>query len=72
MIAVEVAFWLCTGLIAYTHLGYPLVLWALTRGREDPSGNERGPAGAEEMVEFMAKAAGNPAVPPRVSLIVAA
>jgi len=28
-----VLFWLCAGLIAYTHLGYPLVLAALTRIR---------------------------------------
>ena len=31
MIAVEVLFWLCAGLIVYTHAGYPLVLWALVR-----------------------------------------
>ena len=24
-------FWLSTGLLVYTHLGYPLVLWGLTR-----------------------------------------
>jgi cellulose synthase/poly-beta-1,6-N-acetylglucosamine synthase-like glycosyltransferase len=30
MIAVEIAFWLCLALIAYTHLGYPLVLAILT------------------------------------------
>jgi cellulose synthase/poly-beta-1,6-N-acetylglucosamine synthase-like glycosyltransferase len=46
VIAIEVVFWLCAGLILYTHLGYPLVLWALTRGRG-------GPPGAEEMAEFI-------------------
>ncbi|MDX6635637.1 MAG: hypothetical protein QOF06_1840 [Solirubrobacterales bacterium] len=30
-------FWLSAGLLVYTHLGYPLVLWALTRNRI-PSG----------------------------------
>ena len=29
MIAVEILFWLCAGLIVYTHVGYPLVLWGL-------------------------------------------
>jgi cellulose synthase/poly-beta-1,6-N-acetylglucosamine synthase-like glycosyltransferase len=33
VIAVEILFWLCAGLIVYTHAGYPLVLWALTRPR---------------------------------------
>ena len=28
-----ILFWLSAGLLVYTHLGYPLVLWALTRGR---------------------------------------
>ncbi len=31
--AVAIAFWAAAGLLVYTHLGYPLVLWALTRGR---------------------------------------
>jgi cellulose synthase/poly-beta-1,6-N-acetylglucosamine synthase-like glycosyltransferase len=31
VIALEVVFWLCVALILYTHLGYPLVLVALTR-----------------------------------------
>jgi cellulose synthase/poly-beta-1,6-N-acetylglucosamine synthase-like glycosyltransferase len=40
--ALAAVFWICAGLIVYTHLGYPLVLWALTRlrgGRElgDPT-----------------------------------
>jgi cellulose synthase/poly-beta-1,6-N-acetylglucosamine synthase-like glycosyltransferase len=29
----EVAFWVSVGLIVYTHAGYPLVLWALSRLR---------------------------------------
>jgi cellulose synthase/poly-beta-1,6-N-acetylglucosamine synthase-like glycosyltransferase len=33
MTAVEVAFWVSVGLIVYTHLGYPVVLWALSRLR---------------------------------------
>jgi cellulose synthase/poly-beta-1,6-N-acetylglucosamine synthase-like glycosyltransferase len=35
MIAIEVLFWLCAAPIVYTHLGYPLVLWLLTRLRAD-------------------------------------
>ncbi len=85
MIAVELVFWLSAGLIAYTHVGYPLALWALTRrrggsrhsrarerDREVVAGHERDPAGAEEVAEFMARAAGAPAVLPEVSLVVAA
>jgi cellulose synthase/poly-beta-1,6-N-acetylglucosamine synthase-like glycosyltransferase len=33
MIAVEILFWLCAGLIVYTHAGYPLLLYALVRLR---------------------------------------
>jgi cellulose synthase/poly-beta-1,6-N-acetylglucosamine synthase-like glycosyltransferase len=33
VIAAEVFFWLCAGLIVYTHAGYPLVLWILVRVR---------------------------------------
>ncbi|HET6997194.1 MAG TPA: glycosyltransferase, partial [Solirubrobacterales bacterium] len=33
MIVVELLFWLCAGLIVYTHAGYPLVLYLLTSGR---------------------------------------
>jgi cellulose synthase/poly-beta-1,6-N-acetylglucosamine synthase-like glycosyltransferase len=33
MIAVEVAFWIAVGLLVYTHVGYPLLLLALSRGR---------------------------------------
>jgi cellulose synthase/poly-beta-1,6-N-acetylglucosamine synthase-like glycosyltransferase len=70
VIAVEILFWLCAGLIVYTHAGYPLVLWVLTRhprtreqGREHSGDGERALAGAEEMaVDDM----------PVVSLVVAA
>jgi cellulose synthase/poly-beta-1,6-N-acetylglucosamine synthase-like glycosyltransferase len=31
VIVVAVVFWLCAGLILYTHLGYPLLLWALAK-----------------------------------------
>jgi cellulose synthase/poly-beta-1,6-N-acetylglucosamine synthase-like glycosyltransferase len=60
-----ILFWLSAGLLVYTHLGYPLVLWALVRvlggrvdlapGRADagagpdPSLILSGPAGAEHL-----------------------
>ncbi len=37
MIAVEVLFWVCAGLIVYTHAGYPLVLRALVGLRRRPT-----------------------------------
>jgi cellulose synthase/poly-beta-1,6-N-acetylglucosamine synthase-like glycosyltransferase len=40
LIAVEIVFWLCVSLIAYTHLGYPMVLAILTRVRGD-AGRQR-------------------------------
>lgn len=36
MIAVEILFWLCAGLIVYTHAGYPLALRALLALRRRP------------------------------------
>ena len=69
MIALEIVFWICAGAIVYTHLGYPVVLWVLTRAR---TGGRRGLAGAEEIPESMAKPVGDPGALPRVSLIVAA
>ena len=36
MIALEIAFWASVGLLVYTHLGYPLVLWLLVRLRRRP------------------------------------
>ena len=55
----EAIFWTAAGLIAYTHVGYPLLLWLLTRFRR---GREAGAGGA-------AAAAGNL---PTVSMIVPA
>ena len=79
MIGLEIAFWLCAALIVYTHLGYPVLLWVLTRHprtRKRASGiagsDERERARAEEMAEFMAKPSGTSGDLPRVSLIVAA
>jgi cellulose synthase/poly-beta-1,6-N-acetylglucosamine synthase-like glycosyltransferase len=37
VIAVALAFWISAGLIVYTHLGYPLVLWALVSQRRKPT-----------------------------------
>jgi len=55
--ALAVVFWVSVALLVYTHLGYPAVLWALTRRRPDRV--EQGePSGQQEL--------------PRVSLIVAA
>src|SRR4051794_21041875 len=34
--ALEVVFWACAGLLVYTHVGYPLVLGLLARGRRVP------------------------------------
>jgi cellulose synthase/poly-beta-1,6-N-acetylglucosamine synthase-like glycosyltransferase len=58
VIAVEIVFWLCAGLVVYTHAGYPLVLWALVRLRRRPHREAPGVVDAEQM--------------PVVSLIVAA
>jgi cellulose synthase/poly-beta-1,6-N-acetylglucosamine synthase-like glycosyltransferase len=56
VIAVEILFWLCAGLIVYTHVGYPVLLWILTRlprtrerRPETAAVHEGGGAGAEEM-----------------------
>jgi cellulose synthase/poly-beta-1,6-N-acetylglucosamine synthase-like glycosyltransferase len=57
MTAVAVVFWVSVGLLVYTHLGYPAVLWALAR-RRDPSGRQAVEATDDAL--------------PRVSLIVAA
>jgi len=35
MTALAVVFWAAVGLLAYTHLGYPAVLWLLARSRPD-------------------------------------
>ncbi|MFI5028246.1 MAG: glycosyltransferase [Solirubrobacterales bacterium] len=62
MIAVEIAFWLCVALIAYTHLGYPLVLFFLARATGATPGQRKQSMPAESVAEQM----------PVVSLIVAA
>ncbi len=36
--ALEIAFWASLGLLVYTHVGYPLVLWALARLRRRGDG----------------------------------
>jgi cellulose synthase/poly-beta-1,6-N-acetylglucosamine synthase-like glycosyltransferase len=54
VIAVEIVFWLCVGLIAYTHLGYPLALWVLTRKRADT--RHLGAPGALPMVSLIVAA----------------
>ena len=36
MTAVAIVFWACVALIAYTHVGYPLLLWLLTRLKRSP------------------------------------
>jgi cellulose synthase/poly-beta-1,6-N-acetylglucosamine synthase-like glycosyltransferase len=59
VIAVAVVFWVSVGLLVYTHLGYPIVLWALARSRDDRAGAEREGAADDGPL-------------PRVSLIVAA
>jgi cellulose synthase/poly-beta-1,6-N-acetylglucosamine synthase-like glycosyltransferase len=50
--AAAILFWLSAGLIVYTHLGYPLVLWALThlpgRDRFHLSAPYRGPNGGND------------------------
>lgn len=48
-----ILFWLSTGLLVYTHLGYPLVLWALSRPRRfhplPPYDEEKGGNDAAEL-----------------------
>jgi cellulose synthase/poly-beta-1,6-N-acetylglucosamine synthase-like glycosyltransferase len=56
MTAVEIAFWVCAGLIVYTHAGYPLVLFALVSLRR----------------RFSTPDPRTLAEPPTVSLVVAA
>ena len=58
--AAAILFWLSSGLIVYTHLGYPLVLWVLCRFHPSPSYSEE-KGGNDAAVEL-----------PTVSLIVPA
>lgn len=64
-----ILFWLSAGLLLYTHLGYPLVLWVLTavRGSSDGRFRERRPD--RQPIEPGAAAR---AEPPTVSLIIPA
>jgi cellulose synthase/poly-beta-1,6-N-acetylglucosamine synthase-like glycosyltransferase len=87
LIVLEVVFWACAALIVYTHLGYPVVLWILTRlpglarprrTREEPAGISSAPARAGRTTDgpALAPASGMPDDTfgrlPAVSLIVAA
>jgi cellulose synthase/poly-beta-1,6-N-acetylglucosamine synthase-like glycosyltransferase len=65
VIAAAIVFWVCAGLIVYTHLGYPLVLWALVHMRSPSAGGTVG--GGSPVVTGPAAGA-----PPTVSLIVPA
>ncbi len=60
MIALEALFWICAALIVYTHVGYPLVLWALTRPRrgsvQSPPGNADAGAGQLPVVSLIVAA----------------
>ena len=38
--ALEVVFWICVGLLAYTHVGYPILLALLVRARRVPPARE--------------------------------
>ena len=59
MIAVEIAFWATVGLLVFTQVGYPAVLWLLARL-------------IPARVDASATAAGSTSAPPSVSVIVAA
>src|SRR3954468_15351928 len=48
--ALQVAFWVCAGLLAYTHVGYPLVLALLARGRRVPPAIELGQLPAVSLI----------------------
>ena len=65
MTAVEVVFWLCAGLIVYTHAGYPLALLLLIRTT---------PRRAEDvpMADEIGPSAGDAGELPRVSLLIPA
>jgi cellulose synthase/poly-beta-1,6-N-acetylglucosamine synthase-like glycosyltransferase len=65
MTAIAIVFWLASGLIVYTHLGYPLALWTLLRLR--PSAARR-----DESVQMADGVGPSPNSLPRVSLVIAA
>ncbi len=66
MIAIAIVFWVCAGLIVYTHLGYPLVLSVLVHVRGLTAGGTVGGGGSPAVTGPAAGA------PPTVSLIVPA
>ena len=43
MTVVAIVFWVAVGLLVYTHLGYPALLWVLTRLRRAPEEAVRAP-----------------------------
>lgn len=65
MTAVAIVFWLTSGLIVYTHLGYPLTLWLLTHLR--PSSRRR-----DDCVQMADAVVPSADSLPAVSLVVAA
>ena len=65
MTAVAILFWLCAGLIVYTHPGYPLALWALLALRRHPVETWPGLAGDDPRPRRAPGAsAGSPPPPP--------
>jgi len=55
--AVAILFWLSVGLLTYTHLGYPLVLWLLVHLRAPSAGgDETGPAARAPTVSLIVPA----------------
>ena len=51
MLALEIAFWASVGLLVYTHVGYPLLLLALSRSRRrDPASAAAGELPAVELI----------------------
>jgi cellulose synthase/poly-beta-1,6-N-acetylglucosamine synthase-like glycosyltransferase len=75
--AAEIVFWVCVGVILYTHLGYPLVLWVLVHLRGRTAGGAVGGPTPEE-ASATAGGGGSPAATgpaagaPAVSLVIAA
>jgi cellulose synthase/poly-beta-1,6-N-acetylglucosamine synthase-like glycosyltransferase len=87
MIVLEILFWASVGLIAYAHVGYPVVLAALLairgqgssrhprtrkQGREHSGDDERGLVGAEEMPAISLEMPALSLEMPTVSLVIAA
>ncbi len=77
MTVLVLTFWISIGLIAYTHLGYPLALWMLVRLRGRTAGGAVGGPTPEEALAT-GRGGGSPAATgpaagaPTVSVIVAA